>query len=66
MCIGCPYCLDDDGVGVCDDGYIGVNEDFYECDVSTGGGTGDVEVLLMMMVLGKTIALEKNIVGTFK
>ena len=26
---------------VCDDGYIGVNDGFYECDVSTGGGAGE-------------------------
>ena len=25
----------------CDDGYIGVNDGFSECDVSMGGGTGE-------------------------
>ena len=42
--LSCPYCLDDDSVGqnsVCDDVYIGVNDGFSECDVSTGGGTGE-------------------------
>ena len=48
----CSYCLDDDGVGFCDDGYIGVNdgEDDGECeeddageDVDDDGDGEDVE-----------------------
>ena len=35
----CPYCLDDEALGVCcDDGYIGMNDGFCECDISRGGG----------------------------
>ena len=33
----CSYCLDDDGVGFCDDGYIGVNEDDGECEEDDAG-----------------------------
>ena len=39
----CPYCLDDDGVGqnsVCNDGFFGVNDGFYECD---DGGPGEYD-----------------------
>ena len=28
----CPYCLDDKVLGVCDDGYIGMNDGFCECN----------------------------------
>lgn len=35
------YFLDDDGVDVGDDGYIGVNDGFYEYDVSTGVSAGE-------------------------
>ena len=40
----CSYCLGDDGVGFCDDGYIGVNdgEDDGECEEDDGDGE-DVE-----------------------
>ena len=40
------FYMPNDGVGqisVCDGVYIGVNDGFSECDVSTGGGTGDGE-----------------------
>ena len=33
----CSYCLDDDGVGFCDVGYIGVNEDDGECEEDDAG-----------------------------
>ena len=35
----CSYCLDDDGIGSCDDGYIGVNdgEDNGECKKDDAG-----------------------------
>ena len=33
--------MHDDGVGVCDDGYFGMNDGFCECDISTGGGAGE-------------------------
>ena len=35
----CSYCLDDDGVGFCDNGYFGVNdgEDDGECEEDNAG-----------------------------
>ncbi|KAL5488583.1 hypothetical protein EMCRGX_G017550 [Ephydatia muelleri] len=57
---------DDEALGVCDDGYIGMNDGFCECNISRGGGAGegdgygeDVEddVLVQTMARVKTLKM---------
>ena len=51
----CPYCLDDNGVGqnsVCNDGFFGVNDGFYECDA-----IARTEALVNTMAMVKTLKM---------